>query len=414
MVATPSPLLVRNARLIDPQSGRDAHGDLLVENRRIAAIGNGLDPSGDVTVMDARGHVLAPALVDAGAFAADVEACLAGGIAHALLMPDQSPPLDEPALIERAERLGKPRLWVHPLAAATQGLDGTRIAELALLQSAGAVAVATGRKAIADSRVMLRVLRYAAGLQSVVVCHPEDAMLTHGVVATDGEIATRLGLASAPAAAEALQVARDLRLARETGAALHVAAITTAESAQLVREAIANGQDVTAATSPPYFLLNEGDIMGYRSFARLSPPLRSEADRLAIREAIADGTITIITSRHDPRTAEEKRLPFADAAPGAAGAATLLALSLALVRDGMLTLPKLLAMMSLAPARRFGLDAGVLRVGASADLILLDPEAPWRINAADMRGLAGNSPFDGLAVAGKVLMMMKGGEVVAS
>lgn len=414
MVAVPPPLLIRNARLVDPSTGFDHAGDLLVENRTIAVLGRDLTAPDNAKSLDAGGRVLAPALVDSGLFRADVEACVAGGIGHALLMPDQTPVLDDPALVERAERLGKPRLWVRSLAAATQGLGGARIAELGMLQAAGAVGVATGRAAIADAAVMLRVLRYAAGLDMVVVCHTEEASLCGGAVATDGASATRLGLPSAPAAAEAIQVARDLRLAREAGAAIHFSAITTAESADLVRAAIADGQNVTAATSPPYFLLNDDDVAGYRSYARLSPPLRSEPDRLAIRDAIADGTIGIIASRHDPRTQEEKRQPFADAMPGAAGAATLFALSVALLHDGVVPLPQLLAMLSTAPARRFGLQAGTLMSGAPADLVLLEPDTPWRIDSAQLPGLAGNTPFDGFPASGKVHMLIKGGEIITS
>ena len=239
---------------------------------------------------------------------------------------------------------------------------------------------------------------------------PNAPFLTAGAVATEGEHATRLGLAAAPATAEALQIERDLRLAEEAGAALHIACISTAEGVELVRQAQARGQNVTAATAPAYALLSETALIGYRSFARLSPPLRSEADREAVRAGLADGTISMLVSRHDPRTAEEKRLPFADAEPGAAGSATLLALGLALFHDGLLTLPQLLARLSAHPARRFGLPGGTLARGAPADLLLFDPGAPWRIDADNLPGLAGNTPFDGLPVQGRVRHLWKGGE----
>lgn len=408
-----TPLFFRNARLIDSATGHDALGDLLVAERVIAAVGPGLASPAEVRVIEAGGKVLAPGLIDSTVFRTDVAAAVAGGVTSVLLMPDQSPPLDDPALVERAERLGKPKLWVRPLAAATRGLNGRELAELSLMKDAGAVAVATGRGAIADAQVMLRLLRYAAGLGLVVIVHAECPFLTAGAVASEGEYATRLGLAAAPAVAEALQVSRDLRLAREAGAPLHFACLTTAEAIDLVRAAKADGQDVSAGTAPAYALLSETALAGYRSFARLSPPLRSEADRLAVCAGLADGTLSMLASRHDPRTQEEKRQPFADAAPGAAGLSTLLALGLSLVNAGVLALPRLLALLSSAPARRFGLPGGTLQPGAPADLLLFDPAAPWRIDADTLPGLAGNTPFDGLPVTGRVTALMKGGELLA-
>ncbi|MGQ5700608.1 dihydroorotase [Sandaracinobacteroides sp. A072] len=405
-----TPILFRNARLADPVGGTLKDGELLVAGRVIAAIGHGLAAPADADVIDCEGQVLAPGLIDSAVFATDIEASVAGGITSVLLMPDQSPVLDDPALVERAERLGKPRLWVYPMAAATRGLNGRELAEIGLMREVGAVAVATGRRAIADAQVMLRLLRYAAGLGMVVVAHAECPFLTAGAVATESENATRLGLPAAPAAAEAIQIARDLRLAREAGAALHIACVSTAEGVELVRAARAEGQDVTAATTPDHALLSDTALAGYRSFARLSPPLRTEEDRLAVCRGLADGTISMLCSRHDPRTAEEKRLPFADALPGAAGASTLLALGLSLVHEGVLSLPALMAALSANPARRFGLRAGRLEQGAPADLLLFDPGAPWRIDADSLPGKSGNSPFDGLPVMGRVRRLVKGGE----
>jgi dihydroorotase len=406
------PLLFQGATLVDPEAGTATEGDLLVAERTIVAVGHGLAAPVEARVIPAEGLVLAPGIVDACAFRADIAAAVAGGITSVLLMPDQAPPLDDPALVERAVRLGKPRVWVHPLAAATQGLAGRALAELALLKDAGAVGVATGRAAVADSAVMLRLMRYAAGLGLVVVVHPEDPNLAAGTVATESEMASRLGLPAAPAAGEALQLARDLRLAREAGVALHIACLSTAEGADLVRAAKAGGQDVTAATTPDYALLSDTALLGWRTFARLSPPLRSESDRVAIRAALADGTIDMLASRHDPRTAEDKRQPFADAAPGAAGQATLLPLALSLVQSGAMDLPALFRRLALAPARRFGLAGGRLAPGSPADLLLFDPGAPWRIVADTLPGLAGNTPFDGLPVQGQVRMIVKGGETL--
>jgi dihydroorotase len=326
-------------------------------------------------------------------------------------MPDQSPPLDEPALVAFTQAMGKPDVWVHPLVAATRGLAGTELAEIGLGQAAGAVGVATGRGAIASSSVMHRLLAYSRAFEMVVVSHAEDMPLTAGAVATEGDYATRLGLAAAPAFAEALAIARDIRLAEATGARLHIRQLTTAEGIALVREAQKRGLPVTAGVTPAHWLLNETAVAGFRSFARLSPPLRSDEDRRAVIAAIADGTISVIASGHDPRTQEDKRQPFADAQPGMAGAETLLALALSLVRDEVLSLPAALKAMTATPAALFGLPGGALSLGSPADLMLFDEMAPWRIEADRFQG-AGNTPFDGLPVAGRVKMTIKGGDLV--
>ncbi len=386
-------------------------GSVLVANREIVAVGAVELPS-DCQIIDAKGLTIAPGLIDAGVFKADWRACHAGGITRVMLMPDQKPPLDNPAMIGFAWGATKPHIWVHPLAAATRGLLGAELAEVGLCQAAGAVGVATGRAGIADSGVMYRLMQYAAGFDLVVVSHAEDATLTGDAVATDGEVATRLGLPAAPAFAEALAVARDLRIAEATGARLHFRQVTTAESIALVRAAKARGLAVTCGVTPGHFLMSEQSVSGYRSFARLSPPLRSEDDRQAVLAGLADGTIDCIASGHDPRSQEDKRLPFADAEPGMTGAETLLALALTLVRDGRMTQDALLATMTANPARIFGLPAGRIAPGLPADLMLFDAGAPWRINAETSLASAGNTPFDGMPTQGRVSLTMKGGETV--
>ncbi|WP_439534076.1 dihydroorotase [Polymorphobacter sp.] len=408
MTLPPQPLCLVGARVICPVSGHDRVANLLIENRQIAGVGD-VPPPSHAEAVDCKGLVVAPGLVDAGVFQADARACRMGGITRVVLMPDQSPPLDDPALVAFARGAGKPDVWVHPLVAATRGLAGDELAELGLAQEAGAVGVATGRSAIGAAVVMQRLLAYARNFGLTVVVHPEELTLTATAVATEGEYATRLGLASAPAYAEVLAIARDLRLAQATGARLHFRQVTTAEGLSLVRAARARGVDVTAGITPAHWLLNETAIAGFRSFARLSPPLRVEEDRLAVLEAIADGTISLIGSAHDPQSQDAKRQPFADAAPGMAGAETLLALSLSLVREGQLSLMRLIEALSTAPARRFGLPGGGLATGEPADIIVFDEQAPWRIDPSRFAGHA-NTPFDGLPVAGDVRMTIKGGE----
>ena len=403
-----TPLAIVNARVIDPQAGTVSPGGVRIEHRRIEDIGE-IATEG-TELIDAKGALVAPGIVDMGVFAADPAACAAGGITRIALMPDQSPPLDDGALVRHAAAVSKPALWVHPIAAATRGLEGRELAEIGLMRNAGACAVATGRGWIADSGVMHRLLAYAGALDLLVISHAEDDGLTANAVATDSETASRLGLTSAPAVAEAMAVARDIALAEETGAALHFRQLTTARAFDLVRAAKRRGARVTCGITPAHLLLSDTAIGPFRTFARLSPALRDERDRLAAIEAVRDGTIDVVASGHDPRGPEAKRLPFADAAPGMAGAATLLALSLTLVRDGVIGLPRLFDMLSSTPARLLGLPAGGLAPGDEADLVLIDEGAPWKIDADNMAGIAGNTPFDGLPVQGRVRKTIKGGQ----
>jgi dihydroorotase len=277
------------------------------------------------------------------------------------------------------------------------------------MKDAGARGVATGRRWIADSGVMLRLLQYAAMLDMVVVSHPEDGGLAGEAVATAGEMATRLGLPGAPAEAEALAAARDIALAEMAGARLHLRQVTTRTALDLVRAAKARGVAVTAGVTPAHFMLSDLATMDFRTFARLSPPLRSEDDRQAVREALADGTIDVVASGHDPRGPEDKRLPFADAAPGMAGAETLLAMTLTLVRDGAIDLPRAFDLLAAAPARILGIQAGALVNGFEADVLIVDPHRPWVIDSAKMAASAGNTPFHRQPTEGRVLALYKGG-----
>ncbi|WP_375404128.1 dihydroorotase family protein [uncultured Sphingomonas sp.] len=399
-----------NAELVCPVAGVSA-GGLLVQDGAIAAAGT-IDVPEGAAVIDCGGLLLAPGIVDLGVFAIDRRAFRAGGIVRVALMPDQSPPLDDPGIVQRASLVGKPDLWIHPVAAATRRLLGEELAELAFCRSAGARAAGTGARWIADAGVMRRLLQYARDLDLSLITHSEDAGLTAGTVATEGETATRLGLPAAPALAEALAVARDLLLAEETGARLHLRQVTTAAAFDLVRAAKRRGVRVTCGITPAHLLLSDIAVSDFRTFAHLSPPLRDEADRRACLAAVADGTIDVLCSGHQPHGPEAKRLPFADSEAGMAGAETLLALALGLVRDGLLTLPRLFGMLARNPAQVLGLDAGTLEVGMPADLLLFDPDAPWRIDAERYEGLAGNTPFDGLPVQGRALRLWKGGREV--
>ena len=407
-MSAPAPLTIVGGRLVQP-SGEPRAGAIRCENGTVVALGGAVVPRDGDVVVDAEGALVAPALVDLGVFAIDRPAFHFGGIVRAALMPDGDPPLDHPARVRFAAQSGKPGLWVHPLAAATHGLEGAELAELALMREAGARAVATGRRWISDSGVMLRLLEYCAMLDLVVVTHAEDGGLAGEAVATAGEMATRLGLPSAPAAAEALAVARDVALAEISGARLHVRQATTAASLELIREAKKRGVAVTAGVTPAHFTLSDLELADFRTFARLSPPLRNEADRRAVIEAIADGTIDVISSGHDPRGPEDKRLPFADAAPGMAGAETLLPLTLGLVREGVIDTARVFELLAANPARLLAVEAGELRAGLQADLAIVDPDKPWVVDSDRMAAAAGNTPFDKRPVQGRVTALFKGG-----
>jgi len=404
-----SRIAIVNGKLADPAGDALVPGTVLIEGDRILATG-AVDIPADAQQVDAGGLVVAPGLIDLGVFATDKPAFHFGGITRAALMPDQRAPLDEVGLIREATRAGKPDFWVHPIAAATRGLKGTEMAEMGLMQIAGAKAVGTGRQWIADSGVMLRILSYASGLGLTVIAHAEDGGLAAKAVATSGETATRLGLAHAPACAEAMAIARDIMLARETGAAIHFRLVTTKPGFDLIRAAKAEGLKVSCGISPAYLFLNDQAMTDFRTFARLSPPLRSDADRHASIAAVADGTVDVITSGHDPRGPEDKRLPFADASPGMAGAETLLALSLNLVREGHVSLNRLMTLLSANPAKILGVNAGSFAPGSAADLILVDPDAPWIVDSAKMAASAGNTPFDKVPVQGRARRIMKGGQ----
>jgi dihydroorotase len=399
-------LTIIGGLVIDPAGDVSARS-VTISGDRIAAAGDASAPS-----LDAKGKHVAPGIVDLGVFAVDKAAFIAGGITRVALMPDSRPPLDDPGLVQRAALAAKPDLWVHPLGAATRGLEGRELAEYALMARAGAKAIATGRNWVADSGVMRRVLDYAATLGLTVITHAEDGGLSAHAVATDGETATRLGLASAPEAAEAMAIARDVALAELTGARLHFRQVTTARGLELVRRAKAAGLPVTCGISPAHLLLSDIAVTNFRTFARLSPPLRAEDDRLACIEAVRDCTIDVLCSAHDPCGPEAKRLPFADASPGMAGAETLLPLGLGLVRDGVIALPRLFAMLSANPAKILGVEGGSLAVGAAADLVVFDAEAPWIIDGDKFAGAADNTPFDRMPTQGRVTATIKGGRIL--
>ncbi|WP_317215750.1 dihydroorotase [Gluconobacter sp. GP1] len=411
----------KNVRLVDPASGRDGIGRLTVEDGRIAAIDSPETPEG-ARVIDGQGAVLCPGLVDMRVALGEpgfeyresvksgARAAVAGGITTMAVLPNTSPAIDNPALVHllkvRGEETGM--VSIHPYGALTRGCEGGDMAELGLLQDAGAVAFTDGTRAITDAKQMRNLLSYSRFLDALVVQHPEEPSLAKGACATASALAVRLGLPQVPAAAEAIMIARDLRLAEMTGARLHFAHVSTAEGLDLIRTAKTRGVKVTCDTAPPYFAMTEEDIGDFRTYAKFSPPLRAESDRAAVCAALADGTIDAVASDHAPADADDKRLPFAQARAGGTGLVTLLGVTL----GAGLPLMDALRLVTCAPAALLGISAGTLAIGQDADLCLFDPDAVWEVTAGELPGRAQNTPFDGQKLTGRVLRTFRRGREV--
>jgi dihydroorotase len=420
-------LLFRGARLLDPESGLDTSGDLLVEDDRIAAIGGDLSAAArDAEVVSADELCLAPGLVDMrvqlrepGAEHMESietagQAAAAGGVTTMVALPNTDPPVDDVSVVEfLARRAREVKLAkIHTYAAATKGLRGRDLTEMGLLAANGALGFTDGVQAVADALVMRRVLAYARTFDLLVIQHPEEPSLARAGEVSEGETATRLGLSAITPMAEVIMIERDLRLVEVTGARYHAAHVSTAHGIEAMRRAKAQGLPVTCDTAPPYFALNETAIGDYRTFAKLSPPLRSEWDRRAVAEGLRDGTIDAIASDHAPWDQDSKRLPFSSAAYGIVGLETLLPLSLELYHNGHLSLTELIRRLTCNPARILGLPVGRLAPGAPADLVLFDPDVSWRISTDDFRSKSKNAPFDGRPVKGRVRRTLVDGRTI--
>src|SRR3954451_24480778 len=411
--------LFRGARLIDPATALDMPGDLLIDGDRIAAVGPGLADSGigeDVETIECGGLCLAPGLVDMrvqlrepGAehmesIETGGQAAAAGGVTTMVTLPNTEPPVDDVSVVEfLARRAREARLaQIHTYAAATKRLAGRELTEMGLLAANGALGFTDGVKAIADALVMRRVLAYARTFDLLVVQHPEEPSLAGAGEVSEGEIATRLGLPAITPMAEVIMIERDLRLVEITGARFHIAHVSTEAGIEATRQGKAAGLPITCDTAPPYFALNETAIGDYRAFAKLSPPLRTESDRRAVVEGLRDGTIDAIASDHAPWDQDSKRLPFSSAACGIVGLETLLPLSLELYHNRHMSLIEVLRLLTVGPAGILQLDCGRLRVGGPADLVVFDPDAPWRIRTEEFRSKSKNAPFDGRPGQGRV------------
>ncbi|MBO6538604.1 MAG: dihydroorotase [Rhizobiaceae bacterium] len=418
-----------NARIVDPSRGLDETGAVIVAKGKIEAAGAAAHNQGapeGAEVIDCAGKLIVPGLIDSRVFvgepgaehretiASASHAAAAGGVTSVIMMPDTHPVIDDPALVEFVLRTARETAIVniHPAAAVTKGLAGQEMTEFGLLRQSGAVAFTDGRNTIANPLVVRRALTYARDFGAVVALETQDADLTCGGVMNEGLYASWLGLPGIAAEAEIIPLERDLRLARLTGGAYHAAKLSTAVSAEAVARAKADSAKVTAGVSINHLALNEIDVGEYRTFFRLSPPLRAEEDRLAMVEALRSGAIDIVSSSHDPQDVDTKRLPFADAATGAIGLETLLAVALRLHHNGDVPLMRLIDALSTAPARLFGLPGGTLAPGAPADLSLVDLDYPWVVREADIRSRSKNTCFEGARLQGKVLQTMVAGRTV--
>jgi len=415
-----------NARLLDPATGLDAKGTLLVEGELIAAVGPDIQAPADAQIIDCTGLCLAPGLIDMRVAVGEPgeeqretilsasRSAAAGGITGFAMLPKTIPVIDDIAGLEFIARRAREAKLVKIFAygAVTRRTEGCELAEMGLLAEAGAVGFTDGVNAISDALLMRRALSYARRFGKVVVQHPEEPRLAEGGQMNEGEIATRLGLSGIPRAAEIIMLERDLRLVELTGGRYHASHLSTAEGVELIRRAKQADLDVTCDTAPPYFALSETDIGDYRTFAKLSPPLRTDADRRALIAGIADGTIDAIASDHAPQGWDAKRQPFATAAPGAAGLETLLPVALELYHKGSIGLLDLLRRLTVAPADILGLPLGRLKVGAAADLVVLDLDRPWVIDSDAFRSKSKNSPFDKRPVAGRAVTTIVDGRIV--
>lgn len=421
----------KNARIVDPSRNLDETGTIIVQDGKVLAAGrdalNQGAPEG-ADIVDCAGLVAVPGLVDARVFTGEpgaehretiqsaARAAAAGGIAAFIMMPDTDPVIDDIALVEFVQKMARDRadVLVYPAAALTRGLKGEEMTEFGLLREAGAVCFTNGRKAVHDSQVLRRAMTYAREFDAVVALETRDRYLGANGVMNEGLYASWLGLSGVPKEAEILPLERDLRIAGLTRARYHAAEISVPESAEAIRAARKRGAKVTAGITINHLTLNENDIGEYRTFFKMSPPLRTEDDRKAMVEALADGTIDIIVSSHDPQDVDTKRLPFADAADGAVGLETMLSAALRLHHSKEVPLMRLIDALSTRPAQIFGLDAGSLKPGASAHVTLIDLDEPWLVSKDRLLSRSKNTPFEDSRFSGRAVATYVRGKRVFS
>lgn len=429
MLSDRRPVLLANARIVDPSRNMDIAGDVLITDGVFHEAKAGIAAAGvpdGTEIIDCRGKLIAPGLIDMRAFvgepgagsretlASASQAAAAGGVTTIVCQPDTSPTLDDPATVDFVLRRARDTaiVRVHPMAAITKGLEGREMSEIGLLKAAGAVAFTDGAKSITNAQVLRRALTYARDFDALIVHHTEDPNLIGDGVMNEGEFAARLGLLGIPKAAETVMLERDMRMVALTGGLYHAASITCRESLEVLARAKDAGLEVTGSASINHITLNENDIGPYRTFLKVTPPLRAEEDRKALVEALATGLIDVVMSDHNPQDVETKRLPFAEAAAGAIGLETMLTAGLRLVHNGEIELMTLLRAMSTRPAEILGLPGGTLKSGAPADLIVIDMDVPWIVDPTELKSKCKNTPFDEARFTGRVVRTIVGGRTV--
>ncbi len=429
MLSDRRPILLANARIVDPSRDVDMAGDVLIADGVIRDAKRGIGAAGvpeGTEVIDCRGKLVAPGLIDMRAFigepgaasretfASASQAAAAGGVTTIVCQPDTSPAIDNPATVDFVLRRARDTaiVHVHPMAAITKGLEGGEMTEIGLLKAAGAVAFTDGSRSVTNAQVMRRALTYAGDFDALIVHHTEDPDLVGDGVMNESEFAARLGLLGIPRAAETVMLERDIRLVALSNGRYHAASVTCGESLAVLRRAKDDGLKVTASASINHITLNENDIGSYRTFLKVSPPLRAEDDRKLLVEALGSGLIDVIMSDHNPQDVETKRLPFAEATPGAIGIETMLTAGLRLVHSGEITLPTLLRAMSTRPAELLGLSGGSLRSGAPADVIVVDVDMPWVLDPVELKSKCKNTPFDEARLTGRVVRSIVSGRTV--
>jgi dihydroorotase len=420
------PLVIRGGHVVDPSQDIDGPASILVEGKHIHAIGTDIDVPEDAEIIDAAGKHVFPGLVDARVYVGEPgsehretiksasKAAAAGGVTSFIMMPETDPVIDDVALVDFVRRAARDdaRVRVYPAVSVTKGMKGKELTEFGLLQEAGAVMLTEGKRSLENNLTLRRALTYARDFGLVIAKETIDADLSANGVMNEGLTATHLGLPGIPREAEIITLERDLRIAALARGRYHAAKISTSDSAEIIAQYKRNGHDVTCGVSINHLTLNENDIGRYRTYLRLSPPLRNEDDRQAMIRALADGTIDIIVSSHDPHDADTKRFPFAEAAEGAIGLETVFAAAMRLYHNGEVPLTRLIDAMSTRPARIFGLPGGTLKPGAKADIIIADIEEPWVLHEEDIVSQSKNTTFEGERFSGRIVRTLVSGKTI--